>query len=178
MVAAGDNKRSESVDWRACAGRLCLVVAGEIDLTTMPVVADAFAGVSAGRPAAVDPDLAGLRSIDVRGVDAIAAASARMSGWGGLLATCAVSATCCSRQAGRPRPPISQPAGRRDHPTSSWSSRDRFTDAAARRRTADSHTTFPARTPPRSTRRVHQITSGTRFSRPCVALKGIVDEPS
>ncbi len=89
MVVARGTSLPESVgltvDSRVGGGRTRLVLVGELDLATMPVFADAFAGALAGRPAAVDLDLAGLCFIDARGVDAIAAASARMSGWGGLL---------------------------------------------------------------------------------------------
>jgi anti-sigma B factor antagonist len=91
MVAADGKNCSArvglSVDSRDCVGRTCLVFVGELDLATMPVFADALAGALSGRPAAVDLDLTGLCFIDVRGVEAIAAASARMSAWGGLLAT-------------------------------------------------------------------------------------------
>ncbi len=71
----------------ACGERMRLVLVGELDLATMPVFVDALASALAGRPVAVDLDLAQLGFIDARGLDAIAAASTRMSAWGGLLST-------------------------------------------------------------------------------------------
>jgi anti-sigma B factor antagonist len=75
-----------TVDSRVRTGRTWLVLVGELDLATMPVFADALASALAKRPVVVELDLTGLGFIDARGIDAIAAASARMSGWGGLLA--------------------------------------------------------------------------------------------